>query len=160
MIFISRTITVLVIIPQMSWEHEAHDRLRGAGYRTGAARSRLIDYLGSQSCCRSAQEIHGALTRRGDRVGLASVYRSLDVLAEHGLLQRVDIGDGIARYEAVRAAHDEHHHHLVCGECGKVEPFADTNLEQAIEAVEERSGYSVATHDVVLRGACADCRTD
>lgn len=143
---------------QMTWAGEAHERLRGAGYRSGSARSRLIDYLDSQSCCRSAQEIHGALTDRGERVGLASVYRSLDTLAEHGLLQRVDIGDGVARFEAVHAAHDEHHHHLVCGECGKVEPFADPRLERAIDAVEKRSGYSVATHEVVLRGACADCR--
>lgn len=145
------------MIPQMDWRGEAHVRLRAAGYRTGAARTRLIDYLGAQSCCRSAQEIHAALD---ERVGLASVYRSLDVLAGHGLLQRVDIGDGVARYEAVRPGAGEHHHHLVCGACGKVEPFADPRLEHAIEAVEERSGYSVATHDVVLRGACADCRTD
>jgi Fur family ferric uptake transcriptional regulator len=141
----------------VNWTAEARDRLRAAGYRAGGARARLIDYLGSQTCCRSAQEIHGALS---DRVGLATVYRVLDTLAEHGLVQRVDIGDGIARHEPVHRGPAEHHHHLVCGECGKVEPFADPRLEQAIEAVEERSGYSVATHDVVLRGACADCRTD
>lgn len=144
----------------MQWELEAHERLRHAGYRSGAARVRLIDFLGAQPCCRTAQEIHDALTARGDRVGLASVYRSLDVLVQHGLLQRVDIGDGVARFEPARSGHGDHHHHLVCGECGKVEPFADPRLERAIEAVEERSGYSVSTHDVVLRGACADCRTD
>jgi Fur family ferric uptake transcriptional regulator len=144
----------------MEWEIEARQRLRASGHRAGGARARLIDYLGAQTCCRAAQEIHGVLNERGEGVGLATVYRALDTLAEHGLVQRVDIGDGIARYEPVRHGHAEHHHHLVCGECGKVEPFADPGLEQAIEAVEERSGYSVATHDVVLRGACADCRTD
>jgi Fur family ferric uptake transcriptional regulator len=144
----------------MEWETEARQRLRSTGRRAGGARARLIDYLGVQTCCRAAQEIHAALNERGEGVGLATVYRALDTLAEHGLVQRVDIGDGIARYEPVRNGHAEHHHHLVCGACGKVEPFADPRLEQAIEAVEERSGYSVATHDVVLRGACADCRTD
>jgi Fe2+ or Zn2+ uptake regulation protein len=52
----------------------------------------------------------------------------------------------------------DHHHHLVCDACGKVEPFADRGLERALEAVEERSGYSVVGHEVVVRGACADCR--
>ena len=112
----------------------------------------MLGYLEAQTCCRGAQEIYEALDRR---IGLASVYRMLDRLDAQGLVQRIDIGDGIVRYEPARAAH---HHHLVCGECGKVEPFADQRLEQAIEAVEERSGYSVVAHEVVLRGACADCR--
>jgi Fur family ferric uptake transcriptional regulator len=159
-ILIGQRIIILVTMLQMEWETEAWERLRAAGHRAGGARARLIDYLGSQTCCRAAQEIHAALTARGEHVGLATVYRALDTLAEHGLVQRVDIGDGIARYEPVRPDHAEHHHHLVCGECGKVEPFADRRLEQAIEQVEERSGFSVATHDVLLRGACADCRTD
>jgi Fur family ferric uptake transcriptional regulator len=141
----------------MSWTDEARAELRRAGYRAGAARSSVIDYLGAQSCCRGAQEIHAALGGRGERVGLASVYRILETLVEHGLVQRVDVGDGIVRFEALRSD-DEHHHHLVCDDCGKVERFADPRLEQAIHAVEERSGYSVSAHEVVLRGACADCR--
>jgi Fur family ferric uptake transcriptional regulator len=141
----------------MDWQQRARDRLRAAGYRTGAARASLIDFLATQSCCQSAQEIHAELAERGDRVGLASVYRALDTLAEHGLVQRVDIGDNTARYEPVRAD-SHHHHHLVCGECGKLEPFADPHLERAIDAVEQRSGYAVVAHEVVLRGACTDCR--
>ncbi len=81
----------------------------------------------------------------------------LDRLDEHGLVQRIDLGDGIVRYEPAREAH---HHHLVCGECGKVEPFADQKLERAIEAVEERSGYSVVAHEVVLRGRAPTVGTD
>jgi Fur family ferric uptake transcriptional regulator len=139
------------------WSREAHVRLHEAGLRAGAARARLIDYLATQTCCQGAQEIHAELARRGDRVGLASVYRALDTLVEYGLAKRVDIGDGTARYEPAR--HDrEHHHHLVCGECGKVEPFEDRRLEQAIDAVEARSGYAIVGHEVVLRGACGDCR--
>lgn len=139
----------------MTWVDDALTTLRSAGYRPGAAGSVVLDYLASQPCCRGAQEIHEALTADGRRIGLASVYRMLDTLDEHGLVQRIDIGDGIVRYEP-RAA--EHHHHLVCGECGKVEPFADPRLEKAIHAVEAQSGYEVVAHEVVLRGACGDCR--
>ena len=107
-----------------SWTDEAHSRLQGSGQRIGAARAAVIEYLDEQQCCRGAQEIHEALAARGSTVGLASVYRAVDGLVEQGLLQRVDFGDGIARYEPVRAGH-EHHHHLVCESCGKVETFHD-----------------------------------
>lgn len=139
----------------MTWAEDARERLRDAGYRPGAAGTAVLEHLGAQSCCVGAQELHEALTAAGRRIGLASVYRVLDALAEQGLVQRVDIGDGVVRYEP---AQTDHHHHLVCGECGKVEPFEDKRLERAIEAVEERSGYSVVAHEVVLRGACASCR--
>jgi Fur family ferric uptake transcriptional regulator len=138
------------------WSEDAREHLKRAGHRPGAAGTLVLEYLAAQSCCRGAQEIHDALRAEGHRVGLASVYRMLDALAELALVQRVDVGDGVVRYEPAR--HADHHHHLVCGECGKVEPFADPELEQAIEAVEEQSGYSVVAHEVVLRGACGDCR--
>jgi Fur family ferric uptake transcriptional regulator len=140
----------------MSWSEDVRGRLRGAGYRPGAAGMVVVEYLAAQPCCRGAQEIHEALNAAGQKIGLASVYRMVDRLAEQGLVQRIDIGDGIVRYEPAHTA--EHHHHLVCDACGKVEPFADPSLEQAIEAVEERSGFSVVAHEVLLRGLCGDCR--
>jgi Fur family transcriptional regulator, ferric uptake regulator len=139
------------------WSDQALAALRAAGYRGGGARRTVVDHLGAQTCCRSAQEIHDSIDAAGGRVGIASVYRVLDSLAELRLVQRVDIGDGIARYEPAHAGGD-HHHHLVCDDCGKVEPFADASLEVALERVAGRLGYDVAGHDVVLRGACAECR--
>ena len=132
-------------------------RLAAAGQRIGAARAEVIDYLDRQECCRGAQEIHEALSAHGSTIGLASVYRAVELLVECGAAVRVDIGDGIARYEPARSGHG-HHHHLVCDGCGKLEPFEDAELERAIEAVERGTGFAVATHDVVLRGACSDCR--
>lgn len=89
-------------------------------------------------------------------MGLASVYRALDTLAGLELVQRVELGDGTARYEAV-APSGEHHHHLVCVECGRVEPFDDDGLEAAITAVSRRASFTVREHEVVLRGRCAAC---
>jgi Fur family transcriptional regulator, ferric uptake regulator len=105
----------------------------------------------------SAQEIHDELRARGRSVGIASVYRILDLLSEHRLVQRVDVGDGVARFEPALVGAD-HHHHVVCEDCGKVEPFTDGSLEQAIAGVSGRLGYTVAAHEVVLRGECDDCR--
>ena len=137
---------------------EAREQLREAGHRNGAARARLLDVIERESCCVSAAELRDAVTASGSDIGLASVYRTLDLLVEHGLVQRVDLGDGIARFEPVHPSR-EHHHHLVCNDCGRVEPFSDDSLERSIERVEAASGYQVAAHDVVLRGACVECRS-
>lgn len=141
----------------MTWSSEVQRRLQASGHRKGAARTALVELLDTQECCASAAALHEALVARGRNVGLASVYRILESLLEAGLVQRVDVGDGIARYEPVRGAR-EHHHHLVCTGCGKVEAFADPELERAIHRVEASSGYAVDTHDVVLHGACSGCR--
>jgi Fur family ferric uptake transcriptional regulator len=140
-----------------AWIDSALARMRAESGRSGGARRIVVEFLGRQDCCLSAQEVHDGVRTSGHRVGIASVYRTLDGLDELGLVQRVDLGDGISRFERVDPRGD-HHHHLVCDDCGKVEPFEDSALEQALERVAGGRGYEVAAHDVVLRGACGECR--
>jgi Fur family ferric uptake transcriptional regulator len=140
-----------------TWSERALAELRAAGYRRGLARLRVINFLDAQDCCLGAQEIHRELRSLGEPIGLASVYRVLDVLAEKRLVQRLDLGDGVTRFEPIRDAED-HHHHIVCDDCGKIEAFADERLESVLRDVERSSGYAVAGHDIVLRGACRACR--
>ena len=140
----------------MSWATYASDALIDAGYQQGGARRAVVDLLGRQNCCMSAQEIFDALRRARRPVGIASVYRALETLADLRLVKRVDAGDGIARYEPLLPDGD-HHHHLVCRDCGKVEAFTDPRLERTIDKVAGGLGYSVEEHEVVLTGACADC---
>jgi Fur family transcriptional regulator, ferric uptake regulator len=144
------------IIVRMTWRERTGTALREAGFRAGGAREAVLDALAGQDCCASAQEIHERLRAGGRAAGIASVYRVLDQLAELRLVQRVDVGDGVARYEPAHG--DDHHHHVVCGDCGKVEPFSDPSLETAIERASGRLGYAVDAHEVVLRGECGDCR--
>jgi Fur family ferric uptake transcriptional regulator len=139
-----------------AWGDHALACLRAAGYRSGGARRAVVEYLDGQDCCLSAQEAHERLAAGGSRVGIASVYRVFDLLASQGLLTRVDIGDGVARYEPSRP--DGHHHHLVCADCGKVEAFEDESLERELSRVADRLGYAMDAHEIVLRGACDDCR--
>lgn len=127
-----------------------------AGYRSGGARTAVVDLLAEQDCCLTAQEIFDELRDGRRTVGIASVYRVLDLLSDMGLVQRIDIGGGPARYEPLYPS-GEHHHHLVCDDCGKVVAFEDDGLEKAIEQLGGRLGYSVDGHDVVLHGACGDC---
>ncbi|HXG76951.1 MAG TPA: Fur family transcriptional regulator [Gaiellaceae bacterium] len=139
------------------WSTLALALLRAESGRSGAARREVVEFLGRQRCCLSAQEIHDGLRAGGGRVGLASVYRALDGLDALGLVQRIDLGDGVARFEPA-GGDDGHHHHLVCDDCGKVEPFADPALEAALERAAGGRGFRVAAHDVLVRGACGECR--
>ena len=116
----------------------------------------MLALLARQDCCLSAQDIHDRLRRSGGKgVGLASVYRALDVLAQLKLVHRIDV-DGVACYEPADPS-GEHHHHAICDHCGKMDSFEDPELERLIDGVGERLGYAVGGHDIVLRGACPDC---
>ena len=139
------------------WTEQTIASLRARGRRSGGARQAVVELLGAQDCCLTAQEIFDELRTHGRRVGIASVYRVLEQLSREGYVQRVDVGAGTSRFEPVHAGGERHHHHLVCDDCGKVEAFADDQLERALRRVESRTGYSVAGHDVLLRGACRDC---
>jgi Fur family ferric uptake transcriptional regulator len=140
----------------MAWTKHTLAVLDAAGYRSGGARRAVVELLGRQNCCLSAQQIFDRLRAARRPVGIASVYRTLETLADLRLVKRVDAGDGIARYEPARPDGD-HHHHLVCRDCGKVEAFADPRLERAINTVADGLGYNVDEHEVVLTGACSDC---
>lgn len=139
------------------WESSARDALRESGHRAGGAREAVVGLLGRQSCCLSAQEIAGELRGSGNDVGIASVYRAVDLLHELGLVQRVEFGEGVARYEPVIPGGD-HHHHAVCEVCGRVTRFEDEKLERQLERLAGRLEHSMHGHDLVIRGACSRCR--
>jgi Fur family ferric uptake transcriptional regulator len=124
--------------------------------RGGKARQAVIRYLARQECCSSATEIFDGLRAEGGSVGLASIYRALDQLSRLRLVQRVEFGD-VARYEPLLPSGD-HHHHVICDDCGKVEAFSDNPLELALDRLSGRLGYELEGHDVLLRGSCAECR--
>lgn len=142
---------------QESWGEHALATLAAAGYRRGGARNAVVELLAREDCALTAQEIDDRLRAQGRSVGRASVYRILEVLTELRLVQRIDVGQGVARYER-HLPDGEHHHHLVCDSCGQIAPFSDPTLEQAIERVSRSLSFAVDDHDVVLHGACSACR--
>ena len=139
-----------------SWAKRAQRVLAESKHHTGGARRALLELLDSQSCALSALEIEEAL-RAGKRpVGRASIYRILDELERLHLVQKVQVGQAMARYEPIRVG-DGHHHHLVCDSCGTVMPFTDSELERAIQKLSRRVPMRVAEHEIVLHGACQAC---
>ncbi|HEY8082040.1 MAG TPA: Fur family transcriptional regulator [Solirubrobacterales bacterium] len=135
----------------MGWAEHATHRLEQAGYRSGGSRRQVVELLARERCAVTALEID----RRLDSVGRASVYRTLEQLEKLHLVHRVQIGGDSVGFE--RLDPKAHHHHLVCEECGLLSPFSSPDLEEAIEAVIRQSDYTVAAHDVVLRGTCPSC---
>jgi Fur family transcriptional regulator, ferric uptake regulator len=145
--------------PTPSWADQAEAELAGAGHRRGGARRALLELLGGQECALTAQQIEDALRAGqpgGRRVSRASIYRILDELESFGLVQRVETGQAMVRYERASGP-ATHHHHLVCDECGVVMPFSDPALERAIETLSRRVPLDVSEHEIVLHGACRDC---
>jgi Fur family transcriptional regulator, ferric uptake regulator len=138
------------------WVEHTERTLREAGHRSSAPRMAVVELLGRQACVLTAREISDALRAEGRDVGIATVYRALELLDELGLVQRLAVGEGPALYEPADPSGD-HHHHLVCDRCGQVSAFADEQLERAIEDVARRLEHRVGGHEVVLRGACATC---
>jgi Fur family transcriptional regulator, ferric uptake regulator len=139
------------------WAERATGALADAGYRRGGARAAMIALLDGQQCALSAAEIEDALRGDGSSrpVARASIYRILEELEALRLITRVEVGQGLARFEAARE--EGHHHHMVCDDCGQVIPFEDPDLEKSIQRLADRVTFAVAEHDVVLHGACADC---
>jgi Fur family ferric uptake transcriptional regulator len=139
-----------------NWEEHALEMLDEAGHRRGGARTAVVEALARHDCAVTALELEDELRRRKLSVGRASVYRALERLEELRLVQRLEAARGIASYERVNPD-GHHHHHAICRRCGRMEPFEDRNLEQAIERVSGRVRFEIAEHDVVLRGVCERC---
>jgi Fur family ferric uptake transcriptional regulator len=149
-----------VSAPTDTWVQRAEETLAAAGRKRGGARRAVLELLGDETCALTAVQIEDALRTEPRRaVSRASVYRILDELERARLVQRVETGQAMVRYERVCDSR-EHHHHLVCDECGLVTPFSDPGLERAIEALSARVALAVSEHEIVLHGACGDCRDD
>ena len=143
--------------PGQSWTETTLARLSDAGFRNSAGRRAVVEALGREHCAVSARDIEERLRKDGRDVGRATIYRSLEQLDELHLVSRVDVGDGTARFEP-RLPGGEHHHHLICDNCGVVTPFEDEDLERAVQRLSRHVDFRVDEHDIVLHGACGRCR--
>ncbi len=104
----------------------------------------------------SVEDVERVLRDRGIRVGTATVYRSLDVLLESGLVRAHDFGEGFKRYEAVRST--EQNGHLICSRCGRVTEFSMERFERILPIVADEHGFQHHRHRVEIHGLCRACR--
>lgn len=104
----------------------------------------------------SVEEIIRRLKERGEAVGTATVYRTLEVLAESGLVRAHDFGEGFRRYEPMPA--QTHHEHLICERCGRVVEFQNVQLERMLPMIADEHAYQHQRHRVEIYGVCGECR--
>jgi len=104
----------------------------------------------------SAEEMYDLVREEYPDIGLATIYRTLDLLAGLGLAQRINFGDGCDRYELSQGTHQ--HHHLICSICGRVYEFSEDLLDELEEQISVRSGFIITDHEVKFRGICSECQ--
>jgi len=125
------------------------------GGRPTRQRRAVAEVLGTFSDFRSAQEIHELLSERGEAVGLATVYRTLQRLAEAGEVDLLRTEDGEAIYRRCSPAH---HHHLVCRACGATVEVEGPAVERWTRAIADEHGYADVSHTLEIFGVCDSCR--
>ena len=138
------------------WARHALETLDAAGHRRGGARTAVVEALARHGCAVTALDLDDELRRREPPVGRASVYRALEQLEQLGLVRRLEVSRGVAGYERIEPD-GHHHHHAICRTCGRMVPFEDHSLEQAIGRLSDSIDFDVSEHDVVLRGTCDRC---
>jgi len=121
--------------------------------RQGAA---VLAVVRSADSFRSAQDIHAQLRAEGQPVGLATVYRHLQLLAENGVIDALQSGEGQILYR--QCASDDHHHHLICRRCGASVEIEGPQVEQWATATAARMGYADVTHTIEIFGLCPSCQ--
>jgi Fur family ferric uptake transcriptional regulator len=117
-------------------------------------RSALLAVLEEPAGFRSAQELHARLRERGEPVGLATVYRTLQALVEAGEVDVLRADDGEASY---RHCSPEHHHHLLCRSCGHTVEVSDPPVERWAARVAAEHGFADVRHRLEVFGTCAKC---
>ncbi len=129
--------------------------LRARGYRLTPARQAILAALAAAGEHPTADALAAAVHQAAPGVGRMTVYRTLDLLCELGLLRPVYQGTGAAHYVLLL---DGHHHHLVCSRCRRVIEFDDCALGELAETVARRYGFVVEGHLLEFYGRCAECR--
>jgi Fur family transcriptional regulator, ferric uptake regulator len=138
------------------WTEHVHAVLTRAGLKHGGARQRIIDLLAREPCALSAVEIEDALRAEGKPTGRASIYRVLDLLVDHGLVERVSVGQGLARFERTHPS-GEHHHHLCATSAGGWWRSTTQSSSRRSTACPSDSECGSSTTTWVLHGACERC---
>ena len=143
-----------------------HGRFRGCGYRMTVPREAILNALSQTSKHLSAEDVYMAVHKIYPNVGLTTVYRTLELLVQMGLVFKFDFGDGRARYELSEGPKGvRHHHHLVCTGCDRVVDYTDfideevELLNQTEKGLSEKFNFKITNHLIQFYGLCDKCKT-
>jgi len=149
---------------KVSGPRKLKHRFEGYASRLTAPREAILEFLSKSSKHMSAKEIYASLHGSYPGIGLSTVYRTLDLLARMGIVTKLAIGDGQSRYEFKSKEKDEHHHHLICTNCGKIinySEFLDEELglvKKTEERLAKKYNFIIQDHNIEFLGICEKCK--
>ncbi|MBE5961564.1 MAG: transcriptional repressor [Lachnospiraceae bacterium] len=137
--------------------------LKQNGLKITAQRIAILEVLSNRPDEHlTAEEIYDCVKDMYPEIGLATVYRTIQVLSDLKLIDKLNLDDGYVRYEIGSESKEHcghhHHHHLICLDCGKVLTFQDDLLENLEHRIKETMDFEVVDHEVKLYGVCSDCK--
>lgn len=140
----------------MASPNQLKKALKKEGLRYTQQRQSIWNEMCATDEHRDAEEIYLSLRNEGMSISRATVYRTIDVLVKNNLVRKLELGDGRARYEHKMDL--EHHDHLICVQCGKIEEFMDETIEEIQEKIVNDLGFKLIRHIHQLFVICNNCR--
>ncbi|HCW05218.1 MAG TPA: transcriptional repressor [Clostridium sp.] len=138
--------------------NKLREDLKAKGYKLTPQRRAIVDSIvKSEGQHLTAEEIYDLVKLNCPEIGLATVYRTIAMLEELGIVSRLDLGDNISRYELVHEEENHQHHHLVCNKCSKVMEVEGDLLDQLEQTIEETYKFKIMDHSVKFFGLCKEC---
>ncbi|OQA89497.1 MAG: Ferric uptake regulation protein [Elusimicrobia bacterium ADurb.Bin231] len=141
-----------------------HGRFRGGGYKITCARESVLAVLSNTNKHLSADDIYMQARSKYPNMGLATIYRTLDILSELGIILKFDFGDGKNRYELAEGfGGSQHHHHLICTKCNRVVDYTDfideeiELLKQTEKGLSKKYNFKITNHLIQFYGICEKC---
>ena len=133
--------------------------LKKKGYKLTPQRRSIVDtIIDNEGKHLTAEEIYDKVKISCPEIGLATVYRTILLLEELGVISRLDLNDGCSRYEIVHSNETHRHHHLICNNCHKVSEVQDDLLEELEADIEKQYKFKVLDHSVKFYGICDECQ--
>lgn len=158
---ISKTEVLIMVVVSKDDTEKIKELLKGEGYKLTPQRRAVIDSIvENEGKHLSTEEIFNIVKAGCPEIGLATVYRTIQMLEKVGMLCRTNFDDGCNRYELIHSCEDHQHHHLVCTKCGIVEEVEDDLLEALEEKIESKYKFTITNHSVKFFGYCSKCSQD
>jgi len=133
--------------------------LKKKGYKLTPQRRSIVDtIIENEGQHLTAEEIYDKVKRDCPEIGLATVYRTILLLEELGVISRLDLNDGCSRYEILHSNENHRHHHLICNNCHKVSEVQDDLLEDLEISIEKQYLFKILDHSVKFYGICDECQ--
>ena len=145
-------------VDETAYLEELKLKLKDEGFKLTHQRRNIVEVLLSANGKHmSSEEIYDIVKKECPEIGLATVYRTLQVLDKLGYTNKLNLDDGCVRYELSLDKNGHSHHHLVCKKCAKIIEVEEDLLDQLEEVIKEKYGFDVENHDVKFNGYCSNC---